>query len=86
MSSGDLAARQVAHLPAGVEVVVRDNAVTMPRASHRHGTLLMQNRPPRRSEKNPSSSQKRAEHRPGFKRIDASRARYDDGAWLEARR
>jgi hypothetical protein len=27
-----------------------------------------------------------AEDRPNFKRIDASPARYDDGAWLTARR
>jgi hypothetical protein len=27
-----------------------------------------------------------AEDRPGFKRVDASAARYDDGAWLDARR
>ena len=27
-----------------------------------------------------------AEDRRGFKRIDASAARYDDGAWLEPRR
>jgi hypothetical protein len=27
-----------------------------------------------------------AEDRPGFKRVDASAARYDDGSWLEARR
>jgi hypothetical protein len=27
-----------------------------------------------------------AEDRPGFKRVDASSARYDDGAWLEPRR
>jgi hypothetical protein len=27
-----------------------------------------------------------AEDRPGFKRLDASSARYDDGSWLEARR
>jgi hypothetical protein len=26
-----------------------------------------------------------AEDRPGFKRVDASRARYDDGAWLRPR-
>ena len=26
-----------------------------------------------------------AEDRAGFKRVDASRARYDDGAWLEPR-
>lgn len=26
-----------------------------------------------------------AEDRPGFKRIDASSARYDDGAWLKPR-
>jgi hypothetical protein len=26
-----------------------------------------------------------AEDRPGFKRVDASSARYDDGAWLEPR-
>ena len=26
------------------------------------------------------------EDRPGFKRVDASPARYDDGAWLEPRR
>jgi hypothetical protein len=26
-----------------------------------------------------------AEDRPSFKRIDASRARYDDGSWLEPR-
>jgi hypothetical protein len=26
-----------------------------------------------------------AEDRPAFKRIDASRARYDDGAWLRPR-
>ena len=27
-----------------------------------------------------------AEDRPGFKRLDVSAARYDDGAWLEPRR
>jgi hypothetical protein len=27
-----------------------------------------------------------AEDRPGFKRLDVSPARYDDGAWLEPRR
>jgi hypothetical protein len=27
-----------------------------------------------------------AEDRPGFKNLDASPARYDDGAWLEPRR
>jgi hypothetical protein len=27
-----------------------------------------------------------AEDRPSFKRIDASAARYDDGAWLKPRR
>jgi hypothetical protein len=27
-----------------------------------------------------------AEDRPDFKRLDASAARYDDGAWLEPRR
>ena len=27
-----------------------------------------------------------AEDRPGFKRIDVSPARYDDGSWLEPRR
>ena len=27
-----------------------------------------------------------AEDRPGFKRVDASPARYDDGSWLEPRR
>jgi hypothetical protein len=27
-----------------------------------------------------------AEDRPGFKRLDASPARYDDGAWLKDRR
>ena len=26
-----------------------------------------------------------AEDRPAFKRVDASAARYDDGAWLEPR-
>jgi hypothetical protein len=26
-----------------------------------------------------------AEDRPGFKRVDASPARYDDGSWLERR-
>jgi hypothetical protein len=26
-----------------------------------------------------------AEDRPSFKRIDASRAKYDDGSWLTAR-
>jgi hypothetical protein len=26
-----------------------------------------------------------AEDRPGFKRIDASSARYDDGSWLKPR-
>jgi hypothetical protein len=27
-----------------------------------------------------------AEDRPGFKRLEASPVRYDDGAWLEPRR
>lgn len=27
-----------------------------------------------------------AEDRPGFKRVDASTARYDDGSWLAPRR
>jgi hypothetical protein len=27
-----------------------------------------------------------AEDRPGFKRLDVSAARYDDGSWLEPRR
>jgi hypothetical protein len=27
-----------------------------------------------------------AEDRPGFKRVDASSARYDDGSWLAPRR
>ena len=27
-----------------------------------------------------------AEDRPGFKRLDASAARYDDGSWLGSRR
>jgi hypothetical protein len=27
-----------------------------------------------------------AEDRPGFKRVDASAARYDDGSWLAPRR
>jgi hypothetical protein len=27
-----------------------------------------------------------AEDRPGFKRVDASPARYDDGSWLTPRR
>ena len=27
-----------------------------------------------------------AEDRPGFKRLDASPVRYDDGSWLESRR
>jgi hypothetical protein len=26
-----------------------------------------------------------AEDRPGFKRLDASKARYDDGSWLRPR-
>jgi hypothetical protein len=31
-------------------------------------------------------SQLVAEDRPGFKRIDVSPARYDDGSWLKPRR
>jgi hypothetical protein len=58
--------------------------VTRCRGGPRHGTIQTMNNTIRRIRT--AISDLVSEDRSGFKRIDASPARYDDGSWLEPRR